>query len=79
MSLAKVPAGSLVRIDGFDVTPELSIRCQTLGLLSGEHIEVLDNRRPCPLIVWASGARLMIGRDLALRLAVTPLGCGDRE
>lgn len=79
MPLATVPAGNHVRIDGLDLSPELALRCQTLGILLGESITVLDNRKPCPLLVGACGARLMIGRELATRLSVTPLACGDVE
>jgi Fe2+ transport system protein FeoA len=77
MPLESVPTGSYVRLDSLEVMPELRYRCQTLGLLAGENIEVVANRRPCPLIIAASGARLMLGRELAIALSVTPLGCGD--
>ncbi len=75
MPLAKVPAGSYVTIDSFDFAPELRLRCQNLGIMAGERIAVLNNRKPCPLVIGAAGARLMLGRELAGRLCVTPIGC----
>jgi Fe2+ transport system protein FeoA len=75
MSLAKVPAGNSVMIDSISASPELRLRFQTLGLLSGKRIEVLKNDFPCPVVIGAAGARLMLGRELAAGLAVTPAAC----
>jgi Fe2+ transport system protein FeoA len=74
MPLSKVPIGSIVEIKALDASPELGLRFEALGLHAGERLEVLRNRAPSPLIVASAGARLMLGRDMASRVAVNVLG-----
>lgn len=50
----------------------LEHRLNYLGLLPGEHLRVIRNNAPGPMIIAVKGTRLCLSRGVAIRLMMRP-------
>ncbi len=71
MPLAEVEAGSTVRLDSVDAGQGLQARLVSMGLIPGTEIEVVRNDTRGPFIIGVKGTRLMLGRGVVERIAVS--------
>jgi len=72
--LAYLPRGSKARVvDIVGPGRGLRERLMQMGLVPGAVVEVLENSRG-PVLVLVEGVRIAIGRGMALRVLVEPLG-----
>ena len=67
-TLDKIAAGCVVRVTL--VEPQMSDRLAAMGILPGESLTIIANRRRGPVLVRVLDGRLMLGREAAARIHV---------
>ena len=71
-TLTAVEPGRKVRVVRIASGAALKARLAAMGLLPGVEIEVLSGPTRGPVIVSVMGGRLMLGREMAKKIAVRP-------
>ena len=62
-----------MRLTRVEERPGLKMRLAAMGLLPGVEMLVVRNLGSGPCVVEARGARIMIGRGMALKMIVRPV------
>lgn len=70
MPLTIVQAGRRVRLQAISAGHGLRGRLESLGLVPGVEIEVLQNVPGGPFVIAVKGSRLMLGRGMGHHLMV---------
>ncbi|HOX38636.1 MAG TPA: FeoA family protein [Candidatus Brocadiia bacterium] len=72
-SLSDATPGHKVRLASVDEHPGLRMRLAAMGMLPGVEMLVVRNSGRGPCVVEVRGARIMLGRGMALKMMVRPL------
>lgn len=70
LSLAELRAGAHAIVRGLRGGREVAGRLAGMGLVTGAHLEVLQNRGRGPLLVLVRDTRIVLGRGVAFRILV---------
>ena len=72
VSLASAKEGEHVHIKGFSGGKEMQTRLATIGLRSGDEVEVITNSGHGPLVLAMNCKRLALGRGIAQKIMILP-------
>jgi ferrous iron transport protein A len=70
VSLAELPTGAHVLVRDLCGGRELAARLAAMGLVTGAHLEVLQNHGRGPLLVLVRDTRIVLGRGVASKVLV---------
>ncbi len=74
MYLSQAKSGSLVRVKELLGGQRAVTRLRELGLVEGAVIKVIDNPIIGPIIIEVNGTRIALGRGMARKVIVEPVG-----
>lgn len=70
MPLTIVQPGRCVRLVAVNAGHGLQGQLTAMGLVPGAEIQVLQNSLQGPFLIAVKGSRIMLGRDMALKIVV---------
>ena len=70
MSLTQIEIGAKVLVEKLNAGQRFQHRMAELGIFPGALIQVLNREGRGPLVVQIGGSRLMLGRQMAEKIAV---------
>jgi ferrous iron transport protein A len=68
--LSAVPQGRRVRLVGVEAGQGLAARLAAMGLVPGVEVRVVSNEGRGPAVIEVKGARVALGRGMALKIRV---------
>lgn len=74
VTLASLPDGASARLVTVEGGQGLRSRLTAMGLRAGSTVRVVRNGGRGPFVVASGDARIVLGRGMAHRVVVTPLG-----